>query len=378
MIIAPLSSTEYGVVAPHDAASTVEDVLERDTCLVVKDKGAFVGVLTLADVGRNRHKLVVDCLTPKPRLDCECDIEQALVCFEKHSLHVLPVFKSMEFFAIIRYRDVLRFLHTEHRRLAPHARKIEQYDSLKMLASGVGHDFNNILTGAVGQLNLALQYDGIHPEAAELLRSVEKRLFSSRNLSQQLLTFSTDSAPAKELCNIAELIRDTVPFFLKGTSVQARFDFPPGLPCIALDKGQISQVVSNLTVNAVQAMPLGGLLSVSAWECESGALMHRSRTSVKHVIIRFEDTGIGVEEEDLPRIFDPYVTSKAEGHGLGLSIVYSTVTKHGGRIEAASQVGRGTVFDIYLPCPPVCCQAENDFEKSPKTRRETADSAGKF
>jgi two-component system cell cycle sensor histidine kinase/response regulator CckA len=231
----------------------------------------------------------------------------------------------------------------------PHAHKNGRYDSLRILAAGVGHDFNNVLAAAVGQISLAL--DSLRTnidETEQLLRSVRDGLMAARGLTQQLITFSMESPPAKEKCDVGPLVKHVVSFFVRGTSVETVFDFPPGLPWAELDTRQFSQVLSNLAINAVQAMPNGGRLFIRGEQYDA-PFSHPKLGPGRYLRLIFKDSGIGIPRELLPCIFDPYVTTKPHGNGLGLAIVYSVVKNHGGLIEVESKAGAGATFSIYIP-----------------------------
>ncbi len=164
----------------------------------------------------------------------------------------------------------------------------------------------------------------------------------AQNLTRQLLTFARGGTPVKKVFGIAKLVRDTAQFALSGSNVRSEFRTPDDLWPVEADEGQISQVIQNIVINAEQAMPEGGKLVV------------QTRVQDGHVVCSVEDTGVGMTEEILDRLFAPFFTTKEvnQGTGLGLPVVHGIVTSYGGTIEVASTPGKGTTFTIRLPIKP--------------------------
>ncbi len=189
------------------------------------------------------------------------------------------------------------------------------------------------------------------PGAAVLprLHEAEKATLAARGLTQQLLTFAQGGAPVKKLAQLAPLLREQTVFACRGSSVTCSVEVDPGLWAAEIDEGQIGQVVNNLVLNAVQAMPDGGSVRVRADNIDCGADADPILAHGPYVRIAVQDTGCGIPPENLLRLFDPYFTTKAGGTGLGLAVTYSIVKKHGGHIRVDSEPGRGTTFLVYLP-----------------------------
>lgn len=222
-------------------------------------------------------------------------------------------------------------------------------ESLSVLAGGIGHDFNNYLGALAGNLSLAKKQA---PEGSELHRMlVEAENVSKQavGLTRQLLTFARGGAPVRKPTDLAPLIEDTVRFALRGKPVAARFTLAGDLLPAEVDAGQIGQVLQNLVINAVQAMRERGTLVVAAENVQIGENEVPSLPAGAHVRITVEDNGTGIPPEQLPKIFDPYFTTKETGSGLGLASALSIVRKHQGDMTVDSQVGKGTTFRIYLP-----------------------------
>ncbi|MDX1971732.1 MAG: PAS domain S-box protein [Candidatus Sumerlaeia bacterium] len=238
---------------------------------------------------------------------------------------------------------------TEKRRAEQELEKMNKLESIGTLAGGIAHDFNNILTGIFANISLALAE--LHPShsAYECLQEAEHSINRATRLTKQLLTFAKGGDPIKETASLSELLKEVARFDLSGSSIKPLFAIPNGLWNALVDKGQIQQVFSNLIINAKQAMPKGGTLRISL---ENLVLNDSKLPSLKpgeYLKATIADEGIGIDPQHLSRIFDPYFTTKSGGNGLGLATVYSIVTKHGGHIEVASQVGKGTTFTVYLP-----------------------------
>jgi PAS domain S-box-containing protein len=225
------------------------------------------------------------------------------------------------------------------------ARKLE---ALAVLAGGIAHDFNNFLAIVQGNLDLAKIYvqrgDPIH----EILQQTGTACQRAASLASRLLTFGKGGAPIVRVASVAELLRASVD--LAGAGSQQRFDLtiPDDLWPAELDAGQMSQVFHNLLINARQAMPDGGVIEVRADNLviAAGSLPLRPG---KHVRISVRDRGCGIPPEILPKIFDPYFTTKETGSGLGLATSYSIVGKHRGYIGVESTWGAGSEFYVYLP-----------------------------
>ena len=238
---------------------------------------------------------------------------------------------------------------TEDMKLQNEILKVKKLESLGVLAGGIAHDFNNILTAILGNINLAKLMVASQAEPERLMVDAEKAVLRAQGLTRQLLTFSKGGAPVKQVASVQDIIRDSTDFVLRGSNVLCTFDFIEGLWPVNVDVGQFSQVIQNLVINADQSMPDGGEIVIRTENVPvlpGAALPLRPGNYVK---ISVADTGIGIDPGSLPRIFDPYFTTKKEGSGLGLASSYSIIKKHDGHIEAVSVPGRGSTFIIYLP-----------------------------
>ncbi len=242
------------------------------------------------------------------------------------------------------FRDV-----TEHERLEQEVVRATRLESVGVLAGGIAHDFNNILTGVMGNLALAQLDIDAKSEAGARLREAEKATLRARDLTQQLLTFAKGGEPVRTAVQLDGIVRETATFALHGSNVKPIFHLPADLWPADADKGQIGRVVQNLVINAIQAMPAGGTLRLNARNEKVSGLNHPGLFPGYYIQIAITDTGEGIKPEDLPRIFDPYFTTKQTGSGLGLAAVYSIIKKHRGHIDVESTVGVGTTFRLWLP-----------------------------
>jgi signal transduction histidine kinase/ActR/RegA family two-component response regulator len=222
-------------------------------------------------------------------------------------------------------------------------------ESLGLLAGGIAHDFNNLLTIIIGNLSMASLGKTVDREVRDNVLAASRATMRARDLTQQLLTFAKGGSPVRSTLALPELVRDVTEFVLRGSAVDCEFRFMPGLWPAHADKGQISQVVQNLVINAVQAMPEGGHVHLTLANDEIAADESRVLAPGRYLRLEISDTGAGIAPDVLPRIFDPYFTTKQTGSGIGLATVYSIARKHGGHITVDSALGVGTTFRLWLP-----------------------------
>ncbi len=230
--------------------------------------------------------------------------------------------------------------------------KDSRLESIGFLAGGIAHDFNNFLAVILGNISMISKEIKQEHKFFKRLKNAEKAIQQAVKLTNQLQTFARGGAPVKKTASIEKLIREVTSFTLSGSNVHCNLSFPEDLNYVDIDEGQISQVVNNIIMNAVQAMPEGGTLIISAEDfiVEKGESSQSS--SLKeglYVKLMIQDNGKGIAEKNIEKIFDPFFSTKVEGSGMGLATAYSIVKRHGGCIDVESQVGFGTTFCIYLP-----------------------------
>ena len=238
---------------------------------------------------------------------------------------------------------------SEKRRTEQELRKAQKLESLGLLAGGLAHDFNNLLTAIVGNIELGIQYSSLNQKSLEKFEAATKAVWRAQDLTQQLLTFSKGGDPVKAAASIRDLLKECADFALRGSNVRCELLIREEVWSVEVDQGQISQVVHNLLINAIQAMPQGGVVLVRAQNVEIGEEGRPPLRAGKYVKVTIADQGVGIAKEHLPRVFDPYFTTKDQGSGLGLATCYSIVRKHGGFITLKSKPGVGTAVHFYLP-----------------------------
>ncbi len=245
---------------------------------------------------------------------------------------------------VVAFRDV-----TETRRVQEELLRAQKLESLAVLAGGIAHDFNNVLTGIVGNVSLARLFADRPQDAAERLEEAEKAALRARDLTQQLLTFSRGGAPIRVPASIGELVRQTAVEVAEEAGGRCQVTVEEGVWNSEVDPGQMAQAVGHLVANAVQAMPKGQVVQIAVRNVTLTGEGPVPLDAGEYVSIAVEDHGVGIPEEHLARVFDPYFTTKARGKGLGLATTYSIVMNHGGHVAVRSQVGEGATFTIWLP-----------------------------
>ena len=247
----------------------------------------------------------------------------------------------------------------EHQsKLEAELQKAAKLESLGLLAGGIAHDFNNLLTVVMGNITLAMLEEPAMAAAGDCLRDAERGAQRAKDLTHQLLTFAKGGEPLRAAEVLPEIVREASEFVLRGTAVKGEFDFDHGLWPADVDRGQIGQVIHNLVLNALQAMPQGGVVRVRASNVVLAAHEIGTLGPGRYVHLRLADTGPGMAPEVLARMFDPYFTTKKGGSGLGLATIHSIVRRHRGHIDVQSEVGHGTVFKIWLPASEGAVVAE--------------------
>lgn len=249
--------------------------------------------------------------------------------------------------AVLVFRDV-----TERQKLLEAALRSERLEALSVLAGGVAHDFNNLLTGFFASVELAKTTTARDNAALIHLDRALATLVRAKGLSQQLLTFAKGGAPVRSVGSLIRPVEEGIKFALSGSKVLGRFEIDSELWHCDFDEAQIARAIDNLVINAVQAMPEGGTLTVSAKNVMLGAAEIDGLAAGAYVMLTFSDTGTGIDPTVVGRIFDPFFTTKTAGTGLGLAAAYSIIKRHDGHIALTSRPGEGTTFRVYLPASP--------------------------
>jgi PAS domain S-box-containing protein len=246
---------------------------------------------------------------------------------------------------------------TDRQRFEEELIKAAKLESLGILAGGLAHDFNNLLTVIAGNISLARMMSEETDGSGEFLHEAEKATLQARDLAQQLLTFSRGGQAVKNTVSTTNFLRNSVNFALSGSNVSCEFIIPEQLWNVEIDEGRISQVLNNLVINAIQAMPKGGTIRISAENVDIDNPDEKVPLAAgKYVMLSIADQGTGILEKYYSRIFDPYFTTKENGSGLGLATSKSIIHQHGGYLTYDSRLGKGTVFYVYLPA------SQQDYE----------------
>ncbi|MCD4828222.1 MAG: PAS domain S-box protein [Candidatus Cloacimonetes bacterium] len=262
---------------------------------------------------------------------------------------------------------------TERKQAEEKLRQMDNLKSIGTLAGGIAHDFNNILTGLYGNIELAkLNITQEHP-SFDFLEEAENSMNRAARLTKQLLTFAKGGTPIKKVVSIRMLLEEVVSFDLSGSNVKPVFRQSEKIWRTEIDRGQIQQVFSNLTINANQATPDGGRLYISLENIDIADYEIADLQPGKYVKVTVQDEGIGIDTRHLDRIFDPYFTTKQSGNGLGLATTYSIIQKHHGHIEVESELGKGSTFTVYLPAAKT--QNIEEVEQSETKAATTKQSA---
>jgi len=268
----------------------------------------------------------------------------------------------------------LNFLRdiTEKHRLEEEVLKVQKLEAIGVLAGGIAHDFNNFLASIMGNISLVKTDVSQDDKIYHLLEEAEEASKRAKALTQQLLTFSKGGAPVKEVTTISDVIVGCSTFALSGSKVGCDFNLPVDLWPVKIDIGQINQVIQNIIINANQAMPEGGAIRISATNITVDMNHGLPLQPGNYVLLSFQDSGSGIPEMNINKIFDPYFTSKENGSGLGLTTAYSIIKRHDGHITVDSQVGIGTIFNVYLP------SSKEELQKKAEDARIDIQGKGKI
>ena len=245
------------------------------------------------------------------------------------------------------YRGILRDV-SSIKKLQEEMIKSQKLDSIGTLAGGIAHDFNNLLMGILGYIGLAKLNVQQEMVVERSLSKAEESCMRAKELALRLLTFSRGGDPLMKPIDIREAVRESVKLVLSGSNIQCRYYLAKNLHPVRADEAQIRQAIGNIVINAVEASPAGGTISVKGENVQ-----YRRKEDKPFIKVTISDRGKGISPESLKSIFDPYYTTKdmgaLKGTGLGLSISYSIIKKHGGDISVQSELGKGTSVSIYLP-----------------------------
>ncbi len=249
---------------------------------------------------------------------------------------------------------------TQRKRVEEEQLKTEKLESLGVLAGGIAHDFNNLLTGVLANINLSKLYSEEKTPLHERLVEAEKASSRARDLVRQLLTFAKGGIFVKKTLSLGAVLRESATLAVRGSRVRLDLDVSEATWQVEADEGQLAQLFQNLVINATQAMPKGGTITVCTENRQVDQEDNLPLPPGAYIKVTIRDQGPGIAERNLGKIFDPYFTTKEDGSGLGLSTAYSIAQKHNGHIAVETGSG-GTSFYVHLP----------SLQEAGKVREET-------
>jgi PAS domain S-box-containing protein len=340
-------------------------VIDRDFRILTANKAycSQVGESCASVIGRHCYEVSHKTTRPCHEEGEECAVRYVFETGEPHSaLHKHPDTKGSILYvetkafpikdstgSVISVIETVNNI-TEKHLLEEEQLKTQKLEAIGLLAGGIAHDFNNLLQGVFGYISMAKMQLDQKEKSLHMLEQAEKALHMSVSLTSQLLTFSKGGKPLKKKMLLRPMIENSVKFALSGSRVNYSIETDKALWMVEADEGQISQVIQNIVLNADQAMPLGGKIAITAKNVRAPqkglpALLAEGR----YVEIAVKDNGSGIPEKYIPRLFDPYFTTKERGSGLGLATSYSIIKNHSGLIDVKSELGKGSTFLVYLP-----------------------------
>ena len=339
------------VHSPETVVVAITGYVSAESAIKALRKGAYDYLAKPLDVDLV-HSVVARALE-KVRL--QKDLQRSLAEIQEREEQLLKAHNELEqrveerTAALAQANAALLEQIAERQRMEEELLKARKIKSVGVLAAGIAHDFNNLLAGILGYVSLAKVVAQTDATMVAYLTEAEQACQRATALTQQLLTFAKGGAPVRYTVSIVELLKECVGFVLRGANVRGDIQIAADLWPVDVDAGQINQVIHNVVLNAMQAMPDGGTVQVRAENVVLAAGVPFTLPEGHYVKITVQDPGCGIPKEVLSNIFDPYFTTKAEGSGLGLTTAYAIVIKHEGYITIASEVDVGTTVVIYLP-----------------------------
>jgi len=329
-----------GIIRNTNLTSTTIFGVDK-ICLINMGISSFIAEDYLTDLNKFRSK----CLKSSRSQTCELQLKNSdSVSWIKMVGRVLKNKIENNTSVLLSITDI-----TEAKKAEKQFIQSEKMAAINTLAGGIAHDFNNILMGILGNISLAkLKIPQYHP-GFKYLDDSELSMDRAIHLTRQLLTLAKGDVQHKENVTLDKLVEGISTFDLTGSNVKLVFKKPDDLWSVKVDKGQMEQVFSNLTINARQAMPDGGTLYITLENADIKGNVLPDLNQGKYIKCTVQDEGSGIDQKHFDQIFKPFFTTKKTGTGLGLATAYSIIKKHGGSISINSKLLAGTTFTLYIP-----------------------------
>jgi two-component system cell cycle sensor histidine kinase/response regulator CckA len=353
-VLGKIDGTRHALHWVCDYQSAMQAVHERnyDVCLVDYRLGPEDGIELVRELVANGHDLPIIVLTGQGDRDADLEAARAGAADYLVKNEVTPALLERTIRYALRSRADLRALRESEEGL----RQAQRMDALGQLAGGVAHDFNNMMTAVIGFSELVLaRLEDAHPlrrHVEEIRRAGER----ASEMTHQLLAFSRKQVLQPRVFDLNTVVADVEKLLqrLIGEDVELVSLLDPALEPIEADPGQLEQVIMNLVINARDALPAGGKVTIKTENVELDEDYAFRRLDVeagRYVLLTVSDTGVGMDSETMRQIYEPFFTTKEEGKGtgLGLATVFGIVKQSGGDIRVESEPGRGTTFKVYLP-----------------------------
>lgn len=345
-----LSSRGYRLILSENGQQGLEAYLKHTPDITLTD--IMMPQMNGLEMARQIRKI-----SPEAQIICMTAFSETNYLIDAIDIGINQfVLKPIEFSRLLKALDhchEMVNLRKRHRILEVENQRTRKMEAIGVLAGGIAHDFNNLLQVILGYVSLARMSADPSSRTAELLKIVENTSETARELGKRLLTFAKGGDALKQPADLTPLIEAVLSAELDGTNISYVTNIPRNLPLISFDASQLRLVIASLIVNARESMPQGGTLEVSVSAETLGASNVQAIEPGEYMHVIFKDSGTGIAPENMPKIFDPYFTTKQmgsqKGMGLGLALSHSIIRHHSGRIQAESKPGEGTTIHIYLP-----------------------------